>query len=155
MATQAELAKHLDLSPRRIRGLAKDGVLPTSKGRGGYDIDSCRIAYINYLRGLSNGQIKPQATDDEEVDGNYSVMLEKERWREKKRQNDIEEGLVAPVSLLTEALEKVISQIIPIFDSLPLIIKRNWPEVTGDQVTLIKKSIAECRNAASRARIEL
>lgn len=62
---------------------------------------------------------------------------------------------MAPVSLLAEVLEKSAAVIVPILESLPLIMKRNWPEVSGDQRLLVKKSIFECRNAVADMEIEL
>ena len=147
----------MDLSVRRVSALTKSGVLPASKGRGGYDIDSCRVAYIRYLRGLSGGQVKGSTDDDsgEIANNDFSLLLEKEKFREKKRENDIAEKLVAPVAILTDALEKAGNQIIPILESLPLLMKRNWPEITGDQIQLVKKSIAECRNTIAEMEVEL
>ena len=153
MATQKQIADHLDLSSRWVSKLTKDGVLPSSKGRGGYDLDACRVAYIRYLRGVTTGQVTESG--EKKDDENYSDLLEFERYREKKRQNDIEEQKIAPVSLLTDALLQAGNQIIPILESLPLIMKRNWPEITGDQVTLVKKAIAECRNTIARSELEV
>jgi len=130
--------------------LAQDGVLPPSVGRGGYDLDECRTTYIRYLRGRATGQVKEKEHDD-----NYSRLLEKEKYREKKRQNDLEEGKVAPVELLTAALEKVADQIIPILESLPLLIKRHYPEITGDQITMVKRAISESRNIISDIQIDI
>lgn len=56
MASQQQIAAHLDLTPRRVRDLVKNGVLPPSKGPGGYDLDATRTAYIRYLRGVGTGQ---------------------------------------------------------------------------------------------------
>lgn len=68
MATQKELAEYLDLSDRQIRNLARDGVLPGTKGKGGYDLGACRLAYIRYLRGLATKQIKAETGEDEAYD---------------------------------------------------------------------------------------
>lgn len=152
MATQKETAAHLDLSTRWISELVKSGVLPNGRGRGGYNLDDCRLAYIRYLRGVSTGQVTDIEPSDNE---DYSKLFEKEKHREKKRQNDIEEKIVAPVSLLTDALLKASNQIVPILESLPLIMKRNWPEITGDQILLVKKAIAECRNAVADMEIDI
>ena len=156
MATQQEIADHLDLSSRWIRKLVKEGILPSSKGRGGYDVDACRLAYIRYLRGVSSGQVSdPGEGDGKDLKENYSDLLEYEKYREKKRQNDLEEKLVAPVALLTDALHQAGNIIIPILESLPLIMKRNWPEISGDQIQLVKKAIAECRNAIAGSELEI
>ena len=64
MASQLEVAAHLDLSDRRVRVLVKDSILPGSKGHGGYDVDACRLAYIRHLRGLATGQARPGMAGD-------------------------------------------------------------------------------------------
>ena len=48
--TQTEIAKHLDLSVRRIRGLLDLGVIAENS-----TMDETRIAYIRYLRDCVNG----------------------------------------------------------------------------------------------------
>ena len=155
MATQQEIADHLDLSPRWVRKLVKEGQLPSSKGRGGYDFDACRLSYIRYLRGISTGQVAEPGASGEDDNEDYSRLLEKEKYREVKRRNDLEEKQVAPVSLLTDALAQAGNVIIPILESLPLIMKRHWPEITGDQTTMVKKAIAECRNAIADSKLEI
>lgn len=52
MASQREVAEHLDLSTKRISELIRDGILPSKMGRSPLNIDVCRIAYISYLRKL-------------------------------------------------------------------------------------------------------
>jgi phage terminase Nu1 subunit (DNA packaging protein) len=63
MATQREVADHLDLSVKRVSELIRDGILPSKKGRSPLNIDVCRIAYISYLRKLS-GYNKRGGTGD-------------------------------------------------------------------------------------------
>jgi terminase small subunit / prophage DNA-packing protein len=158
MATQAEIAAHLDLTDRWVRKLVNGGKLPSSEGRGGYDLDACRLAYIRYLRGVASGQTKEQKSDDEENpngEKDYSAELEKEKWREKRRENDIAESLVAPVSVLTDALEKVADQVVPILDSIPLEMKRLNPKLTGHDIQTVKKAIARARNAVADVTIEV
>ena len=91
----------------------------------------------------------------ENIEEDFSTLLDEERHRKLKRQNDIEENLVAPVALLTEALEKSGNIILPILESLPLVMKRSWPEITGDQIQLVKKAIAECRNAIADSELNI
>lgn len=158
MANQKEIAEHLDLTPRRVHGLVKDGLLPSSKGPGGYDFDACRVAYIRYLRGVANGQVKEQKDDGaepSECGKDYAAELEKEKWREKRRENDIAEGLVAPVSVLKDALEKVADQVVPILDAIPLEMKRLNPKLTGHDIQTVKKAIARARNAVADVQIEV
>lgn len=63
MATQREVAEHLDLSVKRISELIKDGILPSKMGRSPLNIDVCRHAYISYLRKLG-GYHKKSGTGD-------------------------------------------------------------------------------------------
>ena len=52
MATQLEVAQHIDLTTRRVRDLIAEGSLPKT-GPSGWDLDECRLAYIQYLRARS------------------------------------------------------------------------------------------------------
>ena len=63
MATQREVADHLDLSVKRISELIKDGILPSKLGRSPLNLDVCRVAYISYLRKLG-GYHKRSGTGD-------------------------------------------------------------------------------------------
>ena len=49
MATNVEIAEHLDITPDWVSKLKGQNVLPHTPGKQ-MDIDRCRIAYINYLR---------------------------------------------------------------------------------------------------------
>ena len=83
------------------------------------------------------------------------AKLAQEQHRKLTRENDVEEKKVAPVSLLTDVLEKSASKIIPILESLPLEMKRMNPKLTGQDIHLVKKSIAVCRNAIADMEIEV
>ena len=83
------------------------------------------------------------------------IEIEREKLRKLRRENDVEEGQVAPVALLTEAIQKRGAIIVANLESLPLLMKRHWPEITGDQITMVKKAIAECRNAIADMKIEM
>jgi len=63
MATQAEVAAHLDLSDRSVRDLLDRGVLPNAR-RGALDLDQCRVAYIRHLRETAAGRAAGPAADD-------------------------------------------------------------------------------------------
>lgn len=87
--------------------------------------------------------------------GNVSDQLEKEKLRKLRRENDIEEGKFAPLELLSEALQKSGAIIVANLESLPLLMKRHWPEITGDQITMVKRAIAECRNTIADMKIDM
>lgn len=154
MANQTELAAHLDLSTRRVRSLVADGIIPATKGKGGFNLDSCRLAYIGYLRGLSSGQVKNDSPMDS-TGTSYVEMLDFEKYREKKMKNDIADGESAPIELLSIALDKTFYQLTSILEALPLNIKRANPSLTGGDITVIKKEVAKCFNAMASAEIDI
>lgn len=55
LSTQQQVARHLDLSARAIADLQERGVLPHA-GRGGLDLDVCRVAYVRHLREQAAGR---------------------------------------------------------------------------------------------------
>ncbi|MBU1566878.1 MAG: terminase small subunit [Proteobacteria bacterium] len=85
--------------------------------------------------------------------GNIIEMIDEEKHRKLKRENDEADNLVAPVSMLSDAMIKAFSQILPIMDSLPVEMKRKNPQLTGHDIQLAKKAIAKCRNAMAAAKI--
>jgi len=97
MATQSEVAEHLDMTPQRVRDLIKQGVLNRKNARDSMDVDECRKNYIRYLRTRSQGL------------QNASGDLNEERTRLTKLQADkaqlevqeMEESLVS-VEKITE-----------------------------------------------------
>ena len=97
MATQSQIAEHLDMTPQRVRDLIKQGVLNRKNARDSMDIDECRKNYIRYLRTRSQGL------------QNASGDLNEERTRLTKLQADkaqlevqeMEESLVS-VERITE-----------------------------------------------------
>ena len=92
-------------------------------------------AILFNLRDVVEWLLKKKESED------VSEELERERLRKIRRENDEAEKLLAPVSLITDVIQKFASMAIPILENLPLIIKRNFPEITGDQITLVKKAV--------------
>ena len=153
MATQREIADHLCFKEiKSIGNLIRKGILPGAS-RSGLDPDECRKAYITYLRAVRKGQTEPIVEDEEKE--NFSLLLEKEKWREKKRQNDESENLIAPLSLMQEAIEKTGKEIIQILDSLVPRLKRNWPDMTGEQAEFVNKTVIKCRQLICELEIKV
>jgi len=56
MASQKDVAAHLDMTERQVRELvARDVLRPPADGRG-YDLAECRERYLLYLRGVVAGR---------------------------------------------------------------------------------------------------
>lgn len=56
MSKRAEVAAHLDLSGTKVSELAARGIIPRSSGRGGFDLEACRLGYIRHLRETAAGR---------------------------------------------------------------------------------------------------
>ena len=162
MATQVEVAKHLDLTDRQVRNLLTDGVLPGSKGRGGFDIEACRMAYIRYLRGLGNSQVKPETGDEfdgpEGLDPYAEHKLIAERLRLTSAQaegqelkNEVAHRKLVPVEFLTFAFGKFIPAAASIFDTLVMTLRRRHPDLTPGQLDSINREITKARNLIAQS----
>lgn len=159
MATQVEVAAHLDLSDRQVRNLLADGVLPGSKGAGGLDVDACRMAYIRYLRGLSSGQVRretPEVAGDD-IDPLAEAKLTQERLRLTSAQADTAElkneqlrRKLVPVEFLSFALPKVVAPIATSFDTLLMNIRRRAPDVPPRVLDIIEREAVKTRNECAR-----
>lgn len=139
--TRKQLAELCKLTPPRISQLVDEGVLTRNKNRK-YDLEQIS-EYIEFLR------------KQQDPDSDIRELIDREKYRELKRENDKADNLVAPVEALEHALEKTVGVMIPHLEMLPLNMKRVWPEITGDQVQMVKQVVAECRNAMAEAEIEV
>ncbi len=138
----AVMARLLDVSLARVGQLAKEGVI--EKLPSGKYLAAAIPSYIGWLRAAA-----------EKKNNHWSVLLEQEKYRKQKRENDVEERLVAPVQVLEDVLGKGIAAMLPVLEGLPLVMKRHFPELTGDQISLVKQGVAECRNALADVEIVL
>ncbi len=82
------------------------------------------------------------------------AKLAVEQTRQKRRLNDIEEGQVAPVEVITEVLSAVCARIASVLDALPMSLKKKVPSLTARDIDFIKKEIARCRAMAADAAID-
>ena len=132
------IAKVLDLSLARVGQLAKEGLITREEG-GRYRI-SAVTEYIQYLRGGDSGKLADGNSKD------FTQLLDEERWRKMKRENDLEEKDIARVVVLENALTDAARQILPLLDSIPVEMKRDNPELTGSDIKTAKTTVAKCRN---------
>lgn len=140
--TAKALSKMFGISERRVNQLVVEGVI--TKPDGGKYGPGAVTDYIRHLK----------AAAVEKNKGEFSSLLEQEKYRAAKRENDLAEGLVAPVSVLEDVLARGVASSIPILEGLPGVMKRHWPEITGDQIMLVKQAVAEVRNALADVKIE-
>ncbi len=100
MATQKELAEHLDLSPQSVTDLVRKGVFLINKGRSPVNIDACRIAYINFLRKAARYTKKDGSGDINEE----KTKLTAAQARKAELEVEIMEGKLVPIQEVEEFL---------------------------------------------------
>jgi len=154
MATQKELADHIDLSPQQVHNLTKRGILPPSKGRGGNDLDLCRIAYIRYLRGVKKGQIEQSTSQDINIDRERALNLRADTRLKELKEAQIRKEL-APIQLLELVLGKTCAQISATLEAIPLKVKRRVPKLSNAEVEIIRREIIKCQNVASESTLNI
>lgn len=152
MATQRDVAEHLDLTDRQVRALVKKGVLPGSHGTGGLNVDACRAAYINYLRGLARNQIADTGASDSAAE--YDLDLE--RVRNLRADTEIKElkaaqmrAELAPISVIESVLASMAAQVSAVLESIPQIVKSRAPQMSPSDIELIAHEIIRCQNVAA------
>jgi phage terminase Nu1 subunit (DNA packaging protein) len=141
--SQLELAEHLDLSDRRVREVLTElGVDHRQATR-----DEIRIRYIRKLREEAAGRATVGKLNlaDERAD---LARQQKLRTQVKLYQ---ELGQWAPIEHLTLILSRVAAQVAGILDSIPVQLRLRFPELTAEQLDLIKEALAKARNALLEA----
>lgn len=157
MATQTEVAAHLDMSDRHLRRLIEKGVIPGGKGHGGIDLDAARLAFIRYQRSLIDGSAKPDTPS--EIDGD-DTQMEQDLLRERLRltaaqaesvelKNQVSRQELAPVDFMTFALSKMAARVASILDTLPLTMKRRHADLTANHMFTFEREIVRARNTAA------
>lgn len=157
MATQVEVAAHLDMSDRQVRNLLQSGVLPGSRPRHGYDLDDCRLAYIRHLRGQVSGQVRvPEQDDDDGIDPlieqkreQEEYLLTRERRIGQQQKNEIAARKVVPGEFAIFSLSKLAAEIAAILDTLPMTMKRRHPDLEPRHLDTLSRELARARNQAA------
>lgn len=143
IVNRADLADIFGAAKTTVDQWRRDGCPVHREGRRGVPMEFDTVAIHRWLLNR-NG-------DDDSV----NVQLEREKLRKLRRENDMQEELVAPIDILTKAISSLASQVVPILDALPMEMKRRNPNLTGHDIHLVKKSIAKCRNLVASVKVEI
>ena len=156
MATQQEVAEHLDITDRQVRNLLQSGVLPGAKGRGAYNLDDCRLAYIRYMRGQLAGQVETKEAEADAIDPllehkreQEEYLLTRERRIGQQQKNEIAARKVVPSEFAIFSLSKLAAEIAAILDTLPLTMKRKHPDLEPRHLDTLSRELAKARNQAA------
>ncbi len=61
-------------------------------------------------------------------------------------QNAVTRGELAPVVLIEEVLTKAAAKVAGLFDAIPGLVRRRFPDLSADAISLIGGEIAKVRN---------
>ncbi|TDF41905.1 hypothetical protein EYS14_03415 [Alteromonadaceae bacterium M269] len=156
MQSQEDLAKHLDLSTRRVRELANLGIIKRPKGKEGWDLDHNRFAYINYLRELSKktgADLPPENEEDPSSPelNKERALLVREQRRTAQIKNEKELKTLLPIDvviaiygdLVASARNKILSIEGQVMVSLPELSKADVRIVRG----MLHKALSDLSDA--------
>lgn len=162
MATQEEIARHLDLSDRSIRELQKQPGAPVKRGRGDYDLEAWTHFYIRYLRaqkGLREDGLLPEAGSDEDGDEETRrLKLREQRLKIEEREERIAgqrakrlifERTYGPLTLITHAVESVAISLNSRLEALVPRLKQAYPDLSPEAVAVLQKELIAASNELS------
>jgi hypothetical protein len=94
MATQLEIARHIDVSARRVRQLAEEGVI-----KKGDTLDNIRVSYIRRLRAIAAGRESRDGADLVGERARLTVVLRERAELELaiRRNETIEHSFIMPI----------------------------------------------------------
>lgn len=149
MASITEVCEHVGISDRHFRDLRSQKIWPTPKGRAAYDLDGCRHAYIEYLRGRSRAPA-PEGDDGNVRRQKNQDKLEEERARFAAEQADkyamenaIRRREVVPVAVLQDYAEQLANFLRAGLESLPAMITRRIHHLRAAEQHAIKQEVAK------------
>ena len=133
-----------DFSYKTVRKrLEAAGVKPVGESGKSILFDSAAALAAVFSTGSAEGDLTAE-----------KIKLTQEQSRKLSRENDIEEGKVAPLSILHDALVAVGQQIVSILEALPLEMKRSNPRLAGHDIMVARKAIHRACNAISAIQLE-
>lgn len=156
MATRAEAAAHIFVTPSMINYLRKKGIVTLEPG-GGYDLDKVRRSYIESLRTGKGGSSSIPGLDERDNRGMVRIKkaeelkeeLLHEQIRKMKRENDEAEGLLISSDVNVRIISEIVRAIKPHLGSIPSKILRNCPDVTSQLRDVIAKQVARAIDSAT------
>lgn len=139
--TQQGFADLIGRTPRRVRQLIKQGAI-TRPVDGRYRDEHVR-EFTRYV------------AETQQANAKNRDLIEREKHRALKRENDLAEKLVAPVELLETVVAKGSAALITGLKRLPDHVKRVCPEFTDDHIKVVNDAVSKCRAVLRGMKLEL
>lgn len=137
---QAQIGELIGLSVRQVRNLQNSGVLPKAKGRNGLDPLSCIHAYIAYK------STEPDKDVDVAEEKKRALVLKNNDLEERIKLSQIKrlvlEKEYAPIEMITDTIAQLATGIRTRVDSWLPKLKMIHPDMTGEQIDMLKHELA-------------
>lgn len=131
----------LGLSSGRPKQLTDQGII--TRRPGGKVGPEAILEYVCWLRSRAEAR-----------DQSNRGLIEAEKLRALKRENDLAESRLFTAEVLQDALAKIVDAWVRILDEVPARWKRKFPETTGDQLEAVTRFIADMRNELADAAVD-
>lgn len=109
------------------------------------DLSDIRVAYIRHIREQAAGRATVGSLDL----ATERAGLAKAQRERIEMQNAVTRNELAPVILIEEVLTKAASKVAGIFDAIPGMVRRRFPDMSADVIDGIAGEIARGRNIVS------
>lgn len=144
--TQAKFAALVGVTQPVVSGLLARGVLTKGDAAGNWLLAYC-------------GQLRDSAAGRERTVGQWDLDTERARLASAQAdkiemENAVRRGELAPVAILESVLTRAGSIISATLEAIPATLKRRFPSLTADDVTVIRKELASARNAMAALSLE-
>ncbi|CAG9000652.1 MAG: hypothetical protein CENE_02652 [Candidatus Celerinatantimonas neptuna] len=146
---QKQIAEILGISDRQVRNLQNSGVLPKAKGRDGIDPLASIHAYISYKSVEEPVNDEPETPADEQLKKREQELKNDEREERIKLSRVkrlVLEKQYAPITIITETISRVAVSLRTRVDSWLPKLKMACPDMSHDQIELLKRELAMALN---------
>jgi phage terminase Nu1 subunit (DNA packaging protein) len=146
MLTQVEIGNHLDMDQSSVSRLCADLGIDWRNS----SMDTIRVAYIRRLREQAAGRA---AAGDLDLAGERA-RLAKEQADRVAMQNAVTRGELSRTVVIEQVLCRTGAKMAGIFDGIPGILRRRFPELSGSAIALIAAEIVKVRNMVGTMSID-
>lgn len=158
--TQSDIALLLRISPRQVRNLIQQGILPDAKGRDGMDPLACIHAYITYKSknhiAASKEEIPPNEDDQLEViERRLKIEDKQETIAMKRAKRVLFEKSFGPLVIISDVLQQIGGNLASVHDGLISKMKLVWHDMPPEAIEVLTQELTAAANECANINIDL
>lgn len=149
--TQSDIALLLRITPRQVRNLIQQGILPDAKGRDGMDPLACIHAYITYKSknhtAASKEEVSPSEDDELDViERKLKIEDKKESIAMKRAKRVLFEKTYGPLEIIVDVLQQIGGDLATRHDGLISKMKLVWHDMPPEAVEVLTQELTAAAN---------